>query len=56
MKFNKRNKMYIVLETHGGAEYAIVVQNEEGENKVFLSYELACKEAANCQNGIVVEV
>lgn len=47
---------YIVLECHGGAEYATVVTNEEGENKVFYSEEEALAEANDCQNGIVVKV
>ena len=45
---------YIVIETHGGAEYAIIVPNEDGGNKVF--DELAEAEATDCQDGVVVEL
>lgn len=47
---------YIVLETHGGPEYAIVVTDEDGNNKVFGNLEEAQKEADECQEGVVVEV
>lgn len=47
---------YIVLETHGGPEYAIVVMDEDGNNKVFDNLEDARKEADECQAGIVVEI
>jgi hypothetical protein len=47
---------YIVIETHGGAEYAIIVTDENGENKVFDDKSEAEAEAANCQDGIVVEL
>jgi hypothetical protein len=47
---------YIVIETHGGAEYAIIVTNQEGNNLVFDSREEAEAEAADCQDGIVVEL
>jgi len=47
---------YIVIECHGGAEYAIVVTNENGENKVFDTQEEAQAEADDCQNGIVVPI
>lgn len=47
---------YIVLECHGGPEYAIVVTDEDGNNKVFTSYEEAQKEADDCQDGLVVEI
>lgn len=48
--------MYIVIETHGGAEYAIIVTNEDGENLVFDTPEEAQIEADNCQDGVVVEL
>ena len=47
---------YIILETHGGAEYTIVVMDEEGNNKVFDNLEEARKEAKECQNGLIVEI
>jgi uncharacterized protein YrzB (UPF0473 family) len=47
---------YIVIETHGGAEYAIIVTDENGENKVFDELTDAEAEVADCQNGIIVEL
>lgn len=47
---------WIVIETFGGAEYATVVTNEDGENKVFDNAKDAQDEADDCQDGIVVEV
>ena len=47
---------YIVLETHGGAEYAIIVTDEDGNNKVFDDFDDAQHEADDCQDGIVVEI
>lgn len=48
--------MFIVIETHGGPEYAAIVTNENGENKVFDNIEDAQKEADDCQDGQVIEV
>jgi hypothetical protein len=48
--------MFIVIEKHGGAEYAIIVTNEEGENKIFETREEAQVEADDCQDAIVVEI
>ena len=48
--------MYIVLETHGGADCTNIVKNEVGENKVFMSLKEVCEEAEKCQSGRVVEV
>lgn len=45
---------YLVLELHGGLDYAAIVTNEDGENKVFDNLEAAQKEAADCQDGIIV--
>ncbi|MCC8423550.1 hypothetical protein [Mucilaginibacter sp. UR6-11] len=47
---------YIVIETHGGAEYAIIVTDENGGNKVFDELADANAEAADCQDGIVIEL
>jgi len=47
---------YIVIETHGGAAYAIIVTDENGENKVFDDKCAAEAEAADCQDGIVIEL
>jgi hypothetical protein len=48
--------MFIVIEKHGGAEYAIIVTNEEGENKIFETREEAQIEAEDCQDAIIVEL
>lgn len=48
--------MYIVIETHGGAEYATVCTNENGENEVFETIEEAELYADDCQDAIVVEI
>ena len=47
---------YIVIETHGGAEYAIIVTDENGNNLVFDNKDDAEEEAADCQDGIVIEL
>jgi hypothetical protein len=47
---------YIVIETHGGAAYAIIVTDENGENKVFDEKSEAEAEAADCQHGMVIEL
>ncbi|MFD2145750.1 MULTISPECIES: hypothetical protein [Mucilaginibacter] len=47
---------YIVIEMHGGAEYAIIVTDENGQNKVFEERQEAEAEAADCQDGIVIEL
>lgn len=48
--------MYIVIEKHGGAEYATIVTNEDGTNKLFCHYNNAKEEADDCQDGMVVEI
>jgi hypothetical protein len=47
---------FIVIETHGGAAYAAIVTDADGNNQVFESREKAEAEAADCQNGIVIEI
>ncbi len=47
---------YIVIETHGGPEHAIIVTDEDGNNKVFENREAAQEEANDCQNGMIVEI
>ena len=47
---------YIVIETHGGAEYAIIVTDRDGNNLVFDTREEAEHEASDCQVGIVIEL
>ncbi|HEY2581974.1 MAG TPA: hypothetical protein VGI43_09210 [Mucilaginibacter sp.] len=47
---------YIIIETHGGPEYAIIVTDEQGNNLVFDSRSEAESEAADCQDGIVIEL
>jgi hypothetical protein len=47
---------FIVIETHGGACYAIIVTDEEGNNRVFDERDEAEAEASECQDGIVVEL
>lgn len=48
--------MYIVIELHGGAEYAMICMNEQGENEVFDTYEEAEEYALNVQEPLIVEV
>jgi len=48
--------MFIVIEKFGGPEYAGIVTDEEGNNKVFDKIEEAQAEADDCQDGIVVEL
>ena len=45
---------YIVIEKHGGPEYAIIVTDENGNDLVFDEYDQAEQEAKNCQQGLVV--
>lgn len=47
---------YIVIETHGGAEYTTIVTDENGQNKVFDERQKAEVEATDCQDGIVIEL
>ena len=47
---------YLIIETHGGPEYAIIVTDKEGNNLVFDTYLDARQEASDCQTGIVIEI
>lgn len=47
---------YIVIESFGGAEYAIIATNEQGNNLVFETRAEAETEAADCQDGLIVEL
>jgi predicted Fe-Mo cluster-binding NifX family protein len=47
---------YIVIETFGGAEYAIIVTDEDGNNKVFENKPDAEAEAADCQDAVIFEL
>jgi len=48
--------MYLVLECHGGPEYAIVCKDENGSNVVFDSEtEAQVYSETECQDGLVVE-
>ncbi|WP_186292716.1 hypothetical protein [Mucilaginibacter corticis] len=47
---------YIVIETFGGAEYAIIVTDENGNNKIFELRADADNEAKDCQDGKVIEI
>lgn len=48
--------MFIVIETHGGPEYAAIVTDENGNNKVFETIEEAQAEADDCQDGKIFEI
>ncbi len=45
---------FTVIEKHGGPEYAIIVTDENGNNKIFDEYDDAEQEASDCQDGLVV--
>jgi hypothetical protein len=47
---------YIVIEAFGGAEYATIVMDEDGNNKIFDTEEEAQQEADDCQDGLVVSI
>jgi hypothetical protein len=50
------NQQYLVLEMHGGPEYAALCTDTDGNNLVFDNKLAAEAEAAGCQDGLVVEV
>lgn len=47
---------FIVIEMFGGPEYAIIVTDQSGNNFIFEMQDEAEKEAANCQDGLVVDL
>lgn len=47
---------FIIIDCHGGAEYAIICTDENGNNLVFEDREAAEAEAADCQDGLIVEL
>ncbi|QEM09194.1 hypothetical protein [Mucilaginibacter rubeus] len=47
---------YLVLETHGGAAYAVICTDQDGNTLVFEHRKDAEAEAADCQEGLVVEI
>ena len=47
---------FIVIERFGGPAYAIIATDADGSNLVFENREEAEQEAADCQEGLVVEL
>jgi hypothetical protein len=47
---------FIIIEAHGGPEYAIIVTDPDGNNLVFDTYEEATAEANECQDNLIVEI
>jgi hypothetical protein len=47
---------FIVIEMFGGPEYAIIVTDHDGNNLIFETRQEAEKEAADCQEGLVVDL
>ena len=47
---------YLILELHGGPEYAAIVTDQDGNNLVFEDRDKAEAEAADCQDGLIVEL
>jgi hypothetical protein len=47
---------YIIIEKHGGPEYAIIVTDQNGNNLVFENCEDAETVAADCQDGLIIEL
>ena len=47
---------FIIIETHGGAAYAIIVTDKDGNNLVFETYQQAEEEARDCQDALIIEV
>jgi hypothetical protein len=53
---NLNTMAFIVIECHGGPQYAIICIDQEGNNLVFETEYEAQVEADNCQDGRVVEL
>jgi len=47
---------YIIIEQHGGPEHTVIVTDQDGNNLVFETREEAEAEAADCQDGLIVEL
>ncbi|MBV8388975.1 MAG: hypothetical protein JO080_04160 [Mucilaginibacter sp.] len=50
------NCQYLVLEMHGGPEYATICTDTDGNTLVFDNRADAEAEAADCQDGLIVEI
>lgn len=48
--------MYIVIEKHGGPEYAAIVTDQNEDNLLFDTSEEAQEYVELCQNGVMVEL
>lgn len=47
---------YIIIERHGGPEYAAIVTDQDGNNQVFDSYEEAQQEVDDCQDSMIIKI
>lgn len=47
---------FIIIETHGGAEYAVIVTDYEGNNLIFDTRDEAERVTEDCQAGIIIEL
>lgn len=47
---------YIILEMHGGPQYAVIVTDTDGNNLVFDAIGEAEKEAEDCQDALIIDV
>lgn len=50
------SSQYLVLEIHGGPEYANICTDTNGNNLVFDNRQDAEAEASECQDGLIVEI
>lgn len=48
--------MYLIIELHGGAEYAYIITDTDGSNMVFETEEAAQLEANNCHKPFIINV